>query len=70
MIEILKVLCLSIVLCNACVPVASYQKMYINDEEMALKERQVEVGEINALTYREGAAGAVGGKSGGGCGCN
>ena len=56
--------------CPACVSVQAYEKMYLNDEEMALQARGIEYFETNIETYREGAAGATGGKSGGGCGCN
>ncbi|WP_372751918.1 DUF4266 domain-containing protein [Labilibaculum sp.] len=55
---------------NSCVSVAAYQKTYLNDEEMALQAKKLEVYETNFEAYREGAAGANGGKSGGGCGCN
>lgn len=55
---------------NSCVSVAAYQKAYLNDEEMALQAKKLEVYETNFEAYREGAAGANGGKSGGGCGCN
>ncbi|MBX2842532.1 MAG: DUF4266 domain-containing protein [Flammeovirgaceae bacterium] len=54
----------------SCVSVASYQKMYLNDEDMELKTRKVENYELSFESYREGASGANGGKSGGGCGCN
>ncbi|MBK7425822.1 MAG: DUF4266 domain-containing protein [Saprospiraceae bacterium] len=55
---------------NSCISVKSYQKMYLNDYEMALAAKKLEVFEINFETYREGASGANGGKVGGGCGCN
>ena len=44
--------------------------MYLNDEDMALNKRKIEMYETNFQTYREGASGANGGKVGGGCGCN
>lgn len=53
-----------------CVSVKPYQKMYLNDEDMALSSRKIEQYEISSQNYREGASGANGGKSGGGCGCN
>jgi hypothetical protein len=53
-----------------CSPVKAYQKMYLNDSEMELAGRKVQKFEMNFQLYREGAAGANGGKSGGGCGCN
>jgi len=54
----------------SCAPVKEYQKSRINDSEMTLANRQVEKTELNAQSYREGSAGANGGKTGGGCGCN
>lgn len=54
----------------ACVPVKEYQKNRINDSEMSLSTRKVEKNELNFQSYREGSAGANGGKTGGGCGCN
>lgn len=61
---------LILLLWTSCVPVRGYQKMYVADEEMILKERLAETFEIEAESYREGASGANGGKTGGGCGCN
>ena len=55
---------------NSCVPVKAYQKKFLNDSEMELSTRKAEKFEQNFLLYREGASGANGGKSGGGCGCN
>ena len=55
---------------SSCVSVKAYQKMYINDSEMDLAAKKNEVFETNFEAYREGAAGANGGKVGGGCGCN
>lgn len=55
---------------SSCVSVKAYQKMYLNDKEMALSDKKIETFEINYEAYREGAAGANGGKVGGGCGCN
>ena len=55
---------------TACTPVKEYQKNKLNDSEMGLSSRKVEKNELNFQTYREGAAGANGGKTGGGCGCN
>lgn len=55
---------------TACTTVKEYQKNRINDAEMELSARKSEKFEQNFYLYREGAAGANGGKSGGGCGCN
>jgi hypothetical protein len=54
----------------SCAHVKEYQKSRINDSEMTLSSRHVEKNELNAESYREGASGANGGKTGGGCGCN
>lgn len=55
---------------TGCVSVAAYQKVYLNDEDMKLANKRIEVYETNFESYREGAGGANGGKVGGGCGCN
>jgi hypothetical protein len=54
----------------SCQTVQEYNKMYLNDAEMVLNARKVQKTELNFLLYREGASGANGGKTGGGCGCN
>ena len=66
----LFVLIASVVLNTSCTPVKAYQKNKLNDAEMSLSSRKVEKTELNFETYREGASGANGGKTGGGCGCN
>lgn len=55
---------------TSCVAVKEYDKVYINDEEMVLSAKGSERFETNFQIYREGASGANGGKTGGGCGCN
>jgi len=55
---------------SSCVVVKDYEKIKINDPDMALTQKKVDRYETIAQVYREGAAGANGGKSGGGCGCN
>lgn len=54
----------------SCTTVKEYQKNKLNDSEMTLSPRKVEKTEMSFQTYREGASGANGGKTGGGCGCN
>ena len=62
---------LSVTFCLfSCSTVKPYQKMHLNDAEMKLSSRKIQKTEQNFQIYREGAAGANGGKSGGGCGCN
>lgn len=55
---------------TSCTTVKAYQKNKLNDAEMRLGNRAIEKTELNFHSYREGASGANGGKSGGGCGCN
>lgn len=47
-----------------------YNKVYLNDLDMKLKSPLFERFETTYHIYREAAAGANGGKTGGGCGCN
>ncbi|MCG8326335.1 MAG: DUF4266 domain-containing protein [Chitinophagales bacterium] len=54
----------------SCETVHPYQRMYVDDKDMVLKPVPEAVYEINFESYREGAAGAIGKKAGGGCGCN
>ncbi len=55
---------------ESCVVVQEYEKQKLNDAEMELSAKKSEKFETNFQVYREGASGANGGKSGGGCGCN
>ena len=55
---------------SSCTTVKEYQKNKLNDAEMSLSSRKIEKTELNFQSYREGASGANGGKTGGGCGCN
>jgi hypothetical protein len=59
-----------ILLACSCKPVKEYQKNKLNDAEMTLSNRKIQKTELNFQSYREGASGANGGKTGGGCGCN
>ncbi|MBS1585967.1 MAG: DUF4266 domain-containing protein [Bacteroidetes bacterium] len=61
---------LSVLSIQSCVSVKEYQKQYINDSEMEISARKSEKFENSFQSYREGASGANGGKTGGGCGCN
>ena len=60
-------MCVSMV---SCTTVKEYQKNRLNDSEMVLGSRKIEKTENSFQSYREGASGANGGKTGGGCGCN
>ncbi|MGD9977186.1 MAG: DUF4266 domain-containing protein [Bacteroidales bacterium] len=55
---------------SSCATVKAYQKAYLNDEDMKLGPLRLEAYENSIESYREGASGANGGKTGGGCGCN
>jgi uncharacterized lipoprotein len=61
---------LSILILQSCNSVKEYEKAKINDPDMKLSARTAERYETTFQVYREAAAGANGGKSGGGCGCN
>ena len=58
------------VLAMSCTTVKEYQKNKLNDAEMQLGNRKIQRTETSFQVYREGASGANGGKTGGGCGCN
>ena len=58
------------VIASSCTSVKQYQKSRLNDGEMVLGNRKIEKTENSFQTYREGASGGNGGKTGGGCGCN
>ena len=55
---------------SSCTTIKAYQKNKLNDAEMSLSSRKIEKTELNFQSYREGASGGNGGKTGGGCGCN
>ena len=54
----------------SCKTVKTYQMQNINDPQMKLTAQSAERYETAFQVYREAAAGANGGKTGGGCGCN
>ncbi|MNI57848.1 hypothetical protein D3C87_808900 [compost metagenome] len=68
----LSMLCaiLMVSMLSACSSVKPYQKSKLNDADMILSARKSQKFEQSFQLYREGASGANGGKSGGGCGCN
>ena len=66
----LALLALVFMVLQSCNSVKPYEKQKINDPEMKLSARTTEKFENTFQVYREAAAGANGGKSGGGCGCN
>ena len=67
--KIILVLMLAL-LFQSCNSVKEYEKVAINDPDMKRSAKILERYETTFQVYREAAAGANGGKSGGGCGCN
>ncbi|GFZ79502.1 hypothetical protein GCM10011531_06650 [Aquaticitalea lipolytica] len=67
-----KVIILVVLVCSfsSCVAVKEYEKVNLSDPDMVLAQKKIERFETAFQVYREGASGANGGKSGGGCGCN
>lgn len=61
---------IGLIILNSCNSVKEYEKAKINDPDMKLSAKTTERYETTFQVYREAAAGANGGKSGGGCGCN
>lgn len=70
MITKISVAAILLLTLQSCTSVKEYEKEKINDPEMKLAAKTAERFETAFQVYREGAAGANGGKSGGGCGCN
>lgn len=64
------ILLLLITAFSSCTVVKEYEKVNINDPDMTLSQKKVDRFETSYQVYREAAAGANGGKAGGGCGCN
>ncbi|MBC8882836.1 DUF4266 domain-containing protein [Flavobacterium piscinae] len=64
------ILTLILFILQSCNTVKEYEKEKINDPDMKLAARSSERFETNFQVYREANAGANGGKTGGGCGCN
>ncbi|PTN09768.1 DUF4266 domain-containing protein [Mangrovibacterium marinum] len=55
---------------GSCTVVKEYEKINLNDPDMELGAKKIDLFENNFQAYREAASGANGGKTGGGCGCN
>ena len=66
----IAILFLALLFLQSCNSVKEYEKVNINDPEMKLAAKTTERYETTFQVYREAAAGANGGKSGGGCRCN
>nr|WP_309759075.1 DUF4266 domain-containing protein [Flavobacterium sp.] len=70
MIKKLGFILVGLFVLQSCTSVKEYEKEKINDPDMKLSARTAERYETSFQIYREASAGANGGKSGGGCGCN
>ena len=70
MIKKVLIIALLISAFSSCTVVKEYEKVNINDPDMSLSQKKVDRFETSYQVYREAAAGANGGKTGGGCGCN
>lgn len=55
---------------SGCVVVKEYEKVNLNDPDMALSDMMIDHNVSTVHSYREAAVGADAGKTGGGCGCN
>ncbi len=64
------IVCIALFSLSSCVVVKEYEKVNLNDPDMLLADKKFTKFETSYQVYREGASGANGGKSGGGCGCN
>ena len=69
MLKYLLLIYTGISLCS-CTVLKTYEKVNLNDPDMELSASKISRFETNLHLYREGSAGANGGKAGGGCGCN
>ncbi|MFK5855256.1 MAG: DUF4266 domain-containing protein [Bacteroidota bacterium] len=70
MIKKIVLFSLLALLLGSCTTVKEYEKVKINDPDMALASKSSDRFVLNFQAYREAAVGANGGKTGGGCGCN
>lgn len=70
MIRKFILICITAAAMQSCVAVKEYEKVNLNDPDMALSDRACDRNLLTAHSYREASSGANGGKTGGGCGCN
>lgn len=69
-IKKLSIVAVVLISLQSCKAVKEYEMQNINDTTMKLSAQTSERYETAFQVYREAAAGANGGKTGGGCGCN
>ncbi|TKS55560.1 DUF4266 domain-containing protein [Mesohalobacter halotolerans] len=70
MIKKISLITLVFLLLTSCVAVKEYEKVKLNDPDMQLSQSDATKMKSTFQSYREASAGANGGKTGGGCGCN
>ena len=70
MIKKTFLICFIIFFLSSCATVKEYEKIDLNEPDMALSANKIDRFETNFHSYREAASGGSGGKTGGGCGCN
>lgn len=70
MIRNILVCIISIGFFSSCTVVKEYEKINLNDPDMALNDKKFNRNVSTMHSYREAASGGTGGKTGGGCGCN
>jgi len=68
--RLLLLISAGLLLFSSCTVLKEYEKVNINDPDMALTQRSIDKFQNSFQSYREAASGANGGKTGGGCGCN
>lgn len=68
--KVLLIAGVALLLFSSCTVLKEYEKVNINDKDMALSDRKIDKFHTTFQGYREAASGANGGKTGGGCGCN
>jgi len=70
MIKKISLISMVFISLTSCVAVKEYEKVKLNDPDMQLSQSDATKMKSTFQSYREAAAGANGGKTGGGCGCN
>lgn len=68
--KLLLIAAIGLLFFSSCTVLKEYEKVNINDPDMALADRSIDKFQTSFQSYREAASGANGGKTGGGCGCN
>lgn len=67
--RLLGLLAVVLLVTSGCATVQPWERDFLALPEMSLEDAVGQRFERNSEVYREGAVGANGGKSGGGCGC-